>query len=220
SENETSWSDEAQEMFDTVKEQWGKLSPTTKGLAIAGGAIGALWLLNKMFNSGSGSGKLTKLLGIGALIAGGVYIAGKYMSLDKAYETLSSGFEKLKQADFVKGLKAFVSGDMETAKRHWGEAYETIRQRINGREEREQPTSRVDENGIEWVEAPEALRTYFEDIKREVTPVTSFIREHYETLAAGGFIFGVTHLNALRAGLTMSKDSLLSLIKIMGSGIT
>src|SRR5690606_23225191 len=38
SENETSWSDEAQEMFDTVKEQWGKLSPTTKGLAIAGGA--------------------------------------------------------------------------------------------------------------------------------------------------------------------------------------
>lgn len=206
-------SEEEKGIWKDIKDQWEKIPPGIKRAALITAAVGGgIYLLNKLFNSESGGSSFSKLLGVGALIAGGVYIAGKFMSVDRLWGMFRGKFDGLNQEKFMEGLAAFKRGDLREARRIWGSHSDEIMNEIRG-ETREV----TDENGIQWVRPKEALKNYMHDMGDSLLPVTSWMREHSVELTLVGGYLCIRNFDAVKGGLSSGYESLVGFAHLLGS---
>lgn len=203
--------------WNGVVDRWKNGSNMDKAMIIAGGAaaVGLLFSLGKKLfgsnESGSRSGSLLGILGVGAAIAGGVYLYNRLMNPMKAYEKLKDLIPNMNQEQFTRGLRAHLAGDEAGARAAWGTSYDTLSSALGRRPQTKSPErsqSTVDEDGVEWVEPREAISNYMEGMKEAMLPMTAWMQDHSLELSLIGSYVLIKNFDAVKGGLTMTKESI------------
>lgn len=216
------------EAWDSVVQGWNNVPQTWKNVALITAAVGAgVYLLNRIFRateSGGRGSSVMRLLGVGALIAGGVYLYGRFTQVDEAWNRLRGSFQGLTRENFMEGLRHLRIGNIERARLAWGVHSDELIRQLSGGQPENQPTAsetrpEVDEHGIEYLPIPAALRNYKNDLELTLSPVTSFISRHGLVLGAGALLTAGATLRPLLAGLRMTKDCLVGFARFFSSQV-
>ncbi len=220
-------SDAVKNAWEGVVDKWDRVPQKWKTIATVAAAAGlGIYLLNKIFKSDSrgnesSGGSIMRLLGVGALIAGGVYLYGRMMKVDEAWNKLKGGFKGLTQEKFTEGLAHFKAGRLNEARVVWGEHASGLIKQLSGRSgdqnEASQERNETDEHGVEYAPVGTALGKYKRDLEVEMLPLTAFIENYKEVLFVGATALGLVSVKSMLGGLKMTAGSLLGFAKFLSS---
>lgn len=128
-------------LYENVVSTWKSSSNTKRALMVAGAAagVGLLFMLGKKLfgssersSSGSSTGMILGLLGIGGLVAGGVYLYNRLKSPLDAFNSLKDLIPGMTRVQFQTGLAAHMAGNETAARAAWGEHYDVLAGRLSG----------------------------------------------------------------------------------------
>jgi hypothetical protein len=213
--------------WEGVVDRWKNGSTMDKAMIVGAGvaAVGLLFMLGKKLfgkeSSGSRGGALFGILGVGAALAGGVYLYNRFMNPLQAFNRLRDMIPGMSREQFATGLRAHLAGNETAARAAWGEHYDTLSasmgRRPTGAPSNGESQSETDENGVEWVPPRDALRNYMEDTGELILPVTSWLKEHaVEMTLIGSYLF-IRNFDAIKGGLNNTKESMLGFARLLGN---
>lgn len=212
-----------------IQEKWDKVPNKWKKIALVAAAAGiGIFLLNKIFSGDengneSNKGSIGKLLGIGALLAGGVYLYGRLMKVDEAWDKIKGTVEGLSESQFMEGLAHFKAGRINEARRSWGNHASELMQQLdveNENKSEEESSLETDEYGVEYSDAGEAFKNYKDELSIALSPVFSFVYRHRYALLAAGLTTGTLGVfNPLTKGVQLTKEGFLGLTRFFSSQV-
>ncbi|MDP3975429.1 MAG: hypothetical protein Q8P95_00775, partial [bacterium] len=222
-------SEKGGELWDGIKEFWGKSHPAVKVILGITAALAAYKIFSKLvdgLSNVSGSG-LGKLLGLSAVIGGGGFAAWKLLGVDKIWDVYkaTAGTLKIGKLEFIKAIRHIKAGEYTKAREVLGESADLIFEKMGISAEDEKGEGKegdveVDENGIRWVPAREALGAYTKPFKNAMKPFVSVVKQHQKELAVLGVIYGAHHLSMVMGGFEMTSKSCLAFSNLFVGGIT